>query len=121
MSTPEIYRKALQEIKNKNYCDADKLLQECIDRNYCLISKKASILLYEEFEKIVSRLSNDEIEWLKELSKNNQYAQFNLGWIYEYGLGIEKNLKEAIRLYHLSTEQGNSTSQLYLNRLSNNL
>ena len=121
MSTTEIYCKALKAIKDKNYCEADKLLQECINRNYSLVSRKASILLYEEFKKMVSTLSNDEIEWLKELSKNNQYAQFNLGWIYEYGLGIEKNLKDAIRLYHLSTEQGNSTSQLYLNRLSNNL
>ena len=114
MSTTEIYCKALKAIKDKNYCEADKLLQECINRNYSLVSRKASILLYEEFKKIVSTLSNDEIEWLKELSKNNPYAQFNLGYMYDYGLRVEQNYKEAVRLYRLSADQGNPHAQLNL-------
>jgi len=111
MSTTKIYCEALKAIEDKNYCEADKLLQECINRNYSLVSRKASILLYEEFKKIVSTLSNDEIEWLKELSKNNSYAQCNLGYMYHYGLGVEKNYEEAVRLYRLSADQGNALGQ----------
>ena len=76
---------------------------------------------YEGFKKLVSTLSNDEIEWLKELSKNNPYDQFNLGYMYYHGLGVDKDNKEAVRLFHLAADQGNSDAKYYLNRLSNYL
>ena len=74
---------------------------------------------YNEFKKNISTLSNDEIKWLKELSKTNQYAQFNLGFMYCLGLGVEKDLKEAVRLYSLSADQGNKYASNGFNRLSN--
>ena len=120
MSTTEIYCKALKAIKDNNYCEADKLLQECINRNYSLVSRKASILLYEEFKKMVSTLSNDEIEWLKELSKNNSYAQFNLGYMYHCGLEVKKDYEEAVRLYRLSADQGNALGQNNLGYMYHN-
>ena len=86
--------------------------------------RKSLILRFknrDEFKKNISTLSDDEIEWLKELSKNNPYALNNLGYMYENGLGVEKNYKEAIRLYRLSAEQDNSIAKYYLNRLSNKL
>ena len=79
--------------------------------------RKCSILHfkdYGEFKKKVSTLSNDEIEWLKELSKTNSYAQFNLGYMYRHGLGVDKDLKEAVRLFGLSAGQGYSFAQLHL-------
>ena len=83
--------------------------------------RKSLILRYknhDEFKKFVSTLSNDEIKWLKELSKTNPYAQFNLGYMYSNGLGVEKDYKEAVRLYRLSADQGDSIAQYYLNNLS---
>ena len=79
--------------------------------------RKSSILRfknYQEFEKIVSTLSNDEIEWLKELSKTNPYAQFNLGYMYYFGLSIGRNYKEAVRYFLLSADQGYQYAQFYL-------
>ena len=45
------------------------------------------------------------MKWLKELSKTNPYAQFYLGYMYNFGLRVEKDLKEAVRLYRLSADQ----------------
>ena len=89
----------------------DKALKGLLRK--CLILRFKN---YEEFEKIVSTLSNDEIEWLKELSKNNPYAQFNLGYMYYLGLRVKTNYKEAVRLLRLSADQGNSEAQ---NKLGN--
>ena len=69
-------------------------------------------------KKKLSTLSNDEIKWLKELSKNNQYAQLNLGNMYYCGLRVKQDYKEAVRLYRLSADQGDSIAQYYLNNLS---
>ena len=35
----------------------------------------------------------------KSAKKGYKYAQEMLGWCYEYGIGVEKNIKEAIELY----------------------
>jgi hypothetical protein len=42
-----------------------------------------------------------------------------LGWCYERGAGVPRDLAEAERLYHLAAAQGNATAQKGLERLSN--
>ena len=44
----------------------------------------------------------------------NAEAQFNLGWMYSNGDGLEKNDQEAIRWYRLAAEQGHVSAQLNL-------
>ena len=38
-------------------------------------------------------------------------AQLNLGQMYQYGLGIKKDHKEAVKWYLLSAEQGDAEAQ----------
>lgn len=66
---------------------------------------------------------NKTLEFYKKSAEgNNQFAQLDLGGIYDTGfignnIGIHKvtkiNLREAVRLYMLSAEQGNSDAQYY--------
>ncbi|MDO6761475.1 tetratricopeptide repeat protein [Tamlana sp. 2_MG-2023] len=42
------------------------------------------------------------------------YAQYNLGLMYEQGLGTNKNLEEAVHWYRESSMQGNSAAQFNL-------
>lgn len=44
-------------------------------------------------------------------------AQFNLGLCYELGNGVNEDISEAIRLYTLSTEQGNQRARKRLAKL----
>ncbi len=55
------------------------------------------------------------ITWLKPLAeKGHVRAQYYLGWMYEGGLGVAINLREAARWYRLAAEQGDSFSQARL-------
>ena len=38
-------------------------------------------------------------------------AQLNFGQMYQYGLGIKKDHKEAVKCYRLSAEQGDAEAQ----------
>lgn len=42
------------------------------------------------------------------VEKGYANAQFNLGLLYESGLGVEKSNAEALRLYTLAAEQGDA-------------
>jgi TPR repeat protein len=44
----------------------------------------------------------------------SNHEQFILGSMYEYGLGVEINESEAVRLYTLSSNQGNSEALVFL-------
>ena len=45
-------------------------------------------------------------------------ARFTLGWHYEHGIGVEKDMGEAKRLYQLAVEQGHAQAQKDLARLA---
>lgn len=48
------------------------------------------------------------------------YEQNNLGWMYASGRGVEKNLAEALRLFHESADQGNPYGQMNLGLMYEN-
>ena len=53
-------------------------------------------------------------EWKPLSDEGHQGAQYHLGWIYENGIGLKKNIVEAERLYKLSASQGNVKAQANL-------
>ena len=55
----------------------------------------------------------DAIRWYKLAGKlGNVDAQFNLGLMYEKGLGVAEDHQEAIKWYILSAEYGNPVAQI---------
>jgi hypothetical protein len=48
------------------------------------------------------------------------YDQNNLGWMYERGRGVEKNLTEAFHLFKESADQGNPYGQMNLGLMYEN-
>lgn len=53
-------------------------------------------------------------EFLLAAKAGHVYAQYNVGLMYEQGLGITKNVKEAVYWYNESAMQGNSAAQFNL-------
>lgn len=43
-------------------------------------------------------------------------AQYNMGVLYKDGRGVEQNLEEALRWFHLSAAQGYEQAIEFLNR-----
>lgn len=62
-----------------------------------------------------SKIKSDKkyLEYLLQ-NKNNQYAQFYICMLYEYGIHVEKNLEEAIKWLKLSAKQDYSIAQTHL-------
>ena len=58
------------------------------------------------------------MKWFR-LSSNQDYAlgQFNLAWCYEYGHGVEKNIKRAVDLYRKAAADEVYIAQDKLQRL----
>jgi TPR repeat protein len=52
----------------------------------------------------------------KAAEQGNAVAQNNLGWAYERGKGVPRDLNEAVRLYRLAAKQGNANGQNNLGR-----
>lgn len=48
------------------------------------------------------------------------YEQNNLGWMYARGVGVGKNLAEALRLFQESAAQGNAYGQMNLGLMYEN-
>ena len=60
----------------------------------------------------------EAVKWYRKSAEQGYVAaQFNLGWCYENGLGVEKNSTEAWRWYQYAAEQGDSKAQAALKRL----
>lgn len=56
-------------------------------------------------------------EWRPLAEQGNASAQFNLGRLYNFGLGVDENRSEAVRWYRLAAEQGNASAQDHLGRM----
>jgi len=55
---------------------------------------------------------NKAIEYyILSADKGNSFAQNTLGFLYEKGLGVEKDLKKSIEYFTLSADQGDSDAQ----------
>jgi TPR repeat protein len=48
-------------------------------------------------------------------------AQFTLGYCYENGIGVKKNLPNAVKYYRNAAQRGNQFAYEQLKRLYNNL
>lgn len=58
------------------------------------------------------------LTWFKPLAeKGHARAQYHLGWIYEHGLEVATDHREAARWYRLAAEQGDASSQVQLGYL----
>ena len=52
--------------------------------------------------------------WLPLAEQGDADAQFNLGNMYSYGLGVPQDYKEAVKWYRLAAEQGYASAQFHL-------
>jgi TPR repeat protein len=66
----------------------------------------------------VTKDDKEAVHWYR-LAADQGYskAQFNLGMMYEYGLGVATDVKEAIRWDRLAAEQGNIDAQYRLGHI----
>ncbi len=64
-----------------------------------------------KFCKDVSKNFEAAAKWLRQSAVSNAEAQHLLGDLYKDGIGVEKNLAEAVRLYHLSAASNDSDGQ----------
>ena len=53
-------------------------------------------------------------EWKVAAAKGEAWAQYNLGWAYEYGRGVVENKQEAVRWYRKAAKQGDADAQYNL-------
>jgi len=69
-------------------------------------------------ETSVSPVSEDKIAQLqREAQEGDPDAQYNLGYMYENGLGIPKNEAKALELYQNAADQGHSGAQTNLDAI----
>lgn len=60
-------------------------------------------------------MQNRSIKELEQLSEeNNVDAQINLAWKYQYGIDVDKNIQEAIRLYRLAIHHESAIAEYNL-------
>jgi TPR repeat protein len=57
-----------------------------------------------DYDKVLSK-------WLPLAEQGHVLAQLDLAWMYYHGEGVERDLKEAARLYRLAAEQGVASAQ----------
>ncbi len=53
-------------------------------------------------------------QWEPLAKKGVADAQYNIGWMYDYGMGVKKYYKDAIKWYQLAADQGHPGSQYKL-------
>ncbi len=86
---------------------------EPLAKNGDMFAERKLGLLYEH-------TGNNEksIKWLK-ISANNGHtlSQLSLGGNYLYGLGVKKNLQEALKWYKLASKQGDGMAQRTVTRI----
>ena len=64
----------------------------------------------------------DEISNLRKFENNGSIlAQFTLGYCYENGIGVKKNISNAVKYYRNAAQRGNQYAYEQLKRLYNNL
>lgn len=66
----------------------------------------------DAFQRKDYQIALEEFSRLAE--QGNLEAQFNLGYMYDYGVGVKQNDSQALKWYRLSATQGNVNAQLNL-------
>lgn len=70
-------------------------------------------------ETVVSTVSEDKIAQLqREAQEGDPDAQYNLAYMYENGLGVQKNETKALELYQQAADQGHSAAQTNLDAMN---
>lgn len=68
---------------------------------------------------IVTTVTEDKIAQLqREAQEGDPDAQYNLGYMYENGLGVPKDENKALELYQKAADKGHSAAQNNLNAMS---
>lgn len=80
------------------------------------------IAVSKVFESKINNDLNNEISLLEKSESNGSVlAQFTLGYCYENGIGVKKNLPDAVEYYRNSAQRGNQYAYQQLKRLYDNL
>ena len=53
-------------------------------------------------------------DWTRQAEQGNADAQFNLGFMYEYGKGVPQDYQQAAKWYKLAANQGHAYGQYNL-------
>lgn len=77
-----------------------------VDEQQILDQYKSGQVLYffRDYVKAIEK-------WQPLLNQNNASAQASMGWLYQMGLGTEKNTLKAYQLYLAAAEQENAVAQ----------
>ena len=86
-------------------------------KNVDLREKNLGDYYYFGLNGIMPNLSEAIKIYTIQASDNNHYAQFRLGYCYNYGEGVIKNISQCIRLYLTAAENGQSFAQAHLGEL----
>jgi len=62
------------------------------------------LYFFGDYEKAIEK-------WQPLIKDNFAVAQASMGWLYQMGLGIEKDTKKALQLYLAAAQQGNAVAQ----------
>lgn len=66
-------------------------------------------------EKVSSNPDVVAVKWYRlAADQGYEYAQYNLGCMYEDGRGVKRSYKDAVKWYRLAADQGNARAQLHL-------
>jgi len=90
-----------------------------------LISILFPSTIYADFQKGLDAAMNRDYvtafkEWKPLADQGDATPQFQLGWLYQEGLGVTQNYKTAINWYKQAAEQGYAYAQNALGRLYEN-
>ena len=81
----------------------------------CLVLVILPVSAVRQFTSFCSAEADDKIEQLrKDAERGNAVSQFELGWCYDFGEGVEKDTKQAAEWYRKAADQGVADAQLNL-------
>ena len=105
------FKKKHHEVLNGGgfrYTQLKQLLEEMDRDNEHLNTLVSTFLVVEEKNRdLAMDVGMQTVQWLIEAVElsHSRYLQYNLGFYYEHGLGVDVNYLEAVRMYKLSVKR----------------
>jgi TPR repeat protein len=96
-----------QDEVNKNFSDAVLHYTRALELG-CQEAEDRIIVCQHRFQR------EQFLATLNEVSRGNYYLEFMLGCMYETGIGVAKNMNEAIRLFQKGSRRGDYSSMMKL-------
>jgi TPR repeat protein len=60
----------------------------------------------------------ESVKWYRKAAdQGDSSGQYNMGWAYEHGQGVDKNLAEAKKWYQLAADQGHEGAKKQLAKI----